>query len=442
MKKFSVLSLALLLAAGTGFAGRPLPAGRISVNDSKQYVLNAPSMADEVLGKNAIAKAPARIPVNADKVTGTYTWNKTNLQSAQLPKDLVIDLVDAEAGKVEITGWLSGSDLKVAGVVDFEKGELSIPNNQYIGVDSDGYPCYFYVKDVVTDEEDGKSYVNDGVAAVEATVGRFNGDSFVFPPLDVWTIGDPNEEEIGFWVFTYANSFVLPLDEEQVGMWNIVGPCTIEDAWIIPSYTMGDGYQAIPANFPFTAELQQNVYNENLYRVWRPFWSDEYPLIELNQSAYNGQIVFDVTDPDHVIVKSGYYAGFANQNGEFCVFGMLGWQIGRYGNEWDPSMMPEVIEFMEERSQPFDTFKDNILTVNYSVFDFDITCASPYSWQNNEYVVSKITFPAGVSAVNGLETVEAPVKYYNLQGVEVADPAAGQIVICRQGGKAVKKIIK
>lgn len=47
---------------------------------------------------------------------------------------------------------------------------------------------------------------------------------------------------------------------------------------------------------------------------------------------------------------------------------------------------------------------------------------------------------------NGVESVEfdsnAPVKYFNLQGVEVANPEAGQIVIKKQGSKAVKVVVK
>lgn len=36
----------------------------------------------------------------------------------------------------------------------------------------------------------------------------------------------------------------------------------------------------------------------------------------------------------------------------------------------------------------------------------------------------------------------APVEYYNMQGMRVANPKAGQIVIARQGNKAVKMVVK
>ena len=434
MKKFSVLSLAVLMSAGMGFAGRTLPTGKILADDAKQ-MLNVPRAAEEILGKAAMAKAPMKIPVSEKAVSGTYTWNNRNLNGMPTPKTLEVELVDAATGKVEITGWADGCDFKVVGNVDFLSGVLSIPNNQYIGDDYDGFPNYFYVKDA---DEDG--YVNDGVADVEATEGYYDGDSFAFPTADIWAIGDPTMENLGFWVMTYSNDLVMPFDEVQEGMWESVGPCTIEDAWITPSYTI-DNQPVNPSDYLFTADLQRSVYDENLYRVWAPYWGEDCILSYYNDSAYEGQIVFDISDPERVIVKAGYYAGFDNANGEFCVFGMLGWQINTFGNDWDPSFLPVVCEFMEQRGLPFDTFKDNVLTVNLSMFDFDITCPNGYTWIDNPYVVSKITFPSG-TAVSGVEVENAPVKYYNLQGVEVANPAAGELVICRQGDKATKKIMK
>ncbi len=433
MTKFSVLSLAVLLAAGTGFAGKTLPASMALNNEANQKIENAKvaKFADTVAPKAKVAK---KIQVNPDKVTGTYDWSNQNLMSARTPETLVVELTDEATGLVEITGWVEGEDFKVLGNLNYETGVLSIPNKQYIGDDYDGFATYFYLKNV-----DGNSVV-DGASDVAASEGYFDGDKYVFPTLDVWALGDPEAENMGFWIMTYANVFVAPFDEVQEGMWEYVGPCTIEDAWILPAYGAEDFID--PVNFPFTADLEKSVYNENLYRVWRPYRSADCPIAEFNESAYNGQIVFDITDPDHVIVKAGYYAGFGNSLGEFCNFGMLGWQIYGFGSDWDPEYMSMVIDFMEEKGQEFDTFKDNVLTVNASVFDNDISCANAYSWTGNPYVVTKITLPSEGSAVSDIEVENAPVKYFNLQGVEVANPAAGQIVICRQGDKATKKIFK
>lgn len=242
-------------------------------------------------------------------------------------------------------------------------------------------------------------------------------------------VEDPNED---------------PLDEEQAGQWKTVGTATITDAWITPSYSLADGSQIIPAEHPFEAELQQNVDNQNRYRVWRPFHSEKYILVSKNDTQYNGQIVFDITDPEHVIVEAKMPAGFKNNNGEFYCYGMLGWQIATFGDRYTESLLPAIIEFMESKAQPFDTYSDGVLSVNRSVFDFAASCEKAYTWNGNEYVVS--TFKFDVSSVDEIAVIEsennAPVEYFNLQGQRVNNPVAGQLIIKRQGAEVTKVLVK
>ena len=227
--------------------------------------------------------------------------------------------------------------------------------------------------------------------------------------------------------------------------WTTVGTATLEDAWISVAYKWEDGVGVSPAEAPITAVLQQNDEVETLYRLVDPYYDPNWLLIETNQSTKNGYIVFDIADPDHVVVKAGYPAGYKNSQGEFYVFGMLGWQINSFGSKWDDSLLPDVIAFMEEKGQPFDTYADDVVTVNKSVFDVSPKCSKAYSWTDVKYVVSTITMDID-SDINGISVVEAdenaPVEYFNLQGVRVDNPAAGQVVIKRQGAKATKTIVR
>lgn len=58
------------------------------------------------------------------------------------------------------------------------------------------------------------------------------------------------------------------------------------------------------------------------------------------------------------------------------------------------------------------------------------------------YLIAENGFSAGVNDVIADEDVNAPVEYYNLQGVRISEPAAGQLVIKRQGTKATKEFIR
>ena len=49
---------------------------------------------------------------------------------------------------------------------------------------------------------------------------------------------------------------------------------------------------------------------------------------------------------------------------------------------------------------------------------------------------------SGISDVTIGVNDNAPVEYFNLQGVRVANPAAGELVIKRQGDKVSKTVIR
>lgn len=61
------------------------------------------------------------------------------------------------------------------------------------------------------------------------------------------------------------------------------------------------------------------------------------------------------------------------------------------------------------------------------------------------YLISEPGFVSDQNAVNDItadEDVNAPVRYFNLQGVEISEPAAGSVVIRRQGSTAEKLIVR
>ncbi|MDE5693617.1 MAG: hypothetical protein K2I09_06840, partial [Duncaniella sp.] len=86
------------------------------------------------------------------------------------------------------------------------------------------------------------------------------------------------------------------------------------------------------------------------------------------------------------------------------------------------------------------------------------TAGGYYKWQNSDW--SKLSSIGGASVEftvpyitkggDGPTAIEdvldndsnAPVEYYNLQGVRISEPAAGQVVIRRQGSKVSKVVVR
>lgn len=241
-----------------------------------------------------------------------------------------------------------------------------------------------------------------------------------------------------------------PLDEVQEGQWQkIASPAVFCESWFTPLYSY-EGADMVPSDWPYEVELHQDVTNPNRFRLWKPFTTENYHLIDTNYSQYEGQIVFDISDPDHVVVEAGMPAGYNDlDNGEFYVFGMLGWQIFGFGDQYNEAQHKQlIIDFMEEHGQEFDTYDAATRTVhvNSAVFDIDKSCGSAYSWRGVNYSHSTITLPASleVGAVNDIavDSNNAPVEFYNLQGVRVDKAAAGTLVIKKQGDKVSKMIVR
>lgn len=223
-----------------------------------------------------------------------------------------------------------------------------------------------------------------------------------------------------FRIYDFVNaSKVLPapddeeIDEVQAGQWNKIGTATFVDAWILPSYTMG-GQQINPNDYAYEVELQQNINDPNLYRLWKPYKTTGCLLYEqnLNQSKYEGQIQFNITDKNYIqVVACGLPTGFKNNNGEFYVSNELGWFMFNY-----PAYSKEEIISTIYEGAPGDTYDatTQTVTINNPMFDFSAAYADGYSWNNNPYqaLITSLDFPMEESEDPDTPTVDNI--YYSL----------------------------
>lgn len=104
---------------------------------------------------------------------------------------------------------------------------------------------------------------------------------------------------------------------------------------------------------------------------------------------------------------------------------------------------PEFLSF--SASNP-GTWRDGFTTICQKVWRADSKDCYEVSMDvtgDNQYVDRIYAFYAGVTPT-GIDNVtvneNAPAEYFNLQGIRVANPAKGQIVIKRQGSKATKVV--
>lgn len=162
--------------------------------------------------------------------------------------------------------------------------------------------------------------------------------------------------------------------------------------------------------------VQQNDEDPNLYRMVAPF--ESYIMGKAN-------IVLDTTNAANVLIELQSTGISAGELGECYI-----------------ASTSEVLA---------DPSKGNLITKNGDRIEFptkSIWLYFPSYAQESVFYNTDQTEPGYLIITGGVGVEDitidanAPVEYYNMQGMRVANPEKGQLVIARQGEKAVKMIVK
>lgn len=382
---------------------------------------------------------------------GTYTWTGNTLLDGHPTMTEFVVTVDMTTGSATIAGF--PQNFVINATFDFAKKTLTIPNMQDLGVDSGGDKCFFYVKSA-----DSNGKLIPGASSAASTVGTVNNAVITFPALDIWAIGDPDAEELGWWWLTFSNKLELQIPEDPSvdpnEGWTSLGNATFMDGWVLPLFGLDQTDEA----YWYQVEMQQNDANKNVYRLVNPY-KGAFPMASYNQASGRGYIQFDVTNPDEVVFEA-VEAGFANSQAGltkmYCMNTLT--MLMGYLN----ASAEEVKAFAAQNGVtiPFTTYKDGVVTLSSTVkadggyendacFGIAGAIFDGYTWKDESgktaNMMAKIIFPtSGENGVEGVavDNIDAPVEYFNLQGVRVANPEAGQLVIKRQGNVVTKMVVR
>lgn len=346
----------------------------------------------------------------------------------------------------------SGNDADVYGMqfpIYVEGNKISIHTESYA---TEGGTLELQVYQTVFN---GKDY--DAVL-VDKMETEFTGSGFSFDKNYIFTVR--NVEEKGNYFLAYystfqksnAENFGRPEDSFNVG-WKSLGMGVYQDGWLMSNAARGE--QNL---WCYEVEIQQSEIDENVYRILNPYGPNT-PMAAQNESVnFYGSIQFNMQDEDHVYFQA-VPTNFSSKQADISQFfatNQLTLPVEGLG--WD---VESAVAMMEQGGYDlWTTFKDGILVVPSRLredggYDNDALFSTPEmglgvapyygrNWQGDNKLplnMQAILFFPGVYEA-GVEGVEidsnAPVKYYNLQGVEVANPEKGQLLIKRQGGKAEK----
>ena len=220
--------------------------------------------------------------------------------------------------------------------------------------------------------------------------------------------------------------------EAQTGIekWSEFGTGTFLENIAYPFMSGGiQNSRSVPVN------VMQSDSRPNVFKVLDPFQALYSALgIKGVESPY---MILDATDPNNVLIPQqsvGFMAAYNNQT-----IGVLQYVGGSFVQEQSGGT------FMPEEDLVYATYKVDA-NGNHTIGIPKNTCFLfgflTQQYYRGSYYGSVLEFKANENAVENIvdENDNAPVEYFNIQGIRVSNPEAGQLVIKRQGNK-VEKII-
>lgn len=223
--------------------------------------------------------------------------------------------------------------------------------------------------------------------------------------------------------------------------WTSLGTVDYTDDLVGPFWLFKINGETVPGTAEtYKVEIQEAKSAPGLYRLVNPYVSADWKFAAFNLHGCDSKhfLYIDATNPDQVTVVPSY-PGYENSYGHVMV-GSFNYFVEE-GSE-DPatygSLKDGVITFPAQ----------SILCEYQFLYPTDAsgnedTSNGPAVYYTNDNGAFKVDLnTAGINDAVIDVNDNAPVEYFNLQGVRVANPSAGELVIKRQGEKVSKTIVR
>ena len=374
-------------------------------------------------------------------VAGAYSSSSHNdLQGDPIAFSPFITIGDAASGEVFITNF-PYSDVEITGIVDVAKSTLRI--NQQEAYFHTTYNEMVYFTPI--DFENGR-------ALESVTADILEDGTIVFPEnitMALKLLSYPINEGYFFGV---SEIVLTPIRawKYDAAEWEKAGSAEYFDGWMCAAFgvTPEDG---MPLN---KVDVMKSKTNEGEFLLVNPEsnGSSEYAEMFQVQGGYagDGYLRFNIANPDcayiYPLVGSGGYLGEEDgSTSQMFPYNLEGIRITREGYDYQDVADEWDVNWLDMSYFDKDTNTAYFFNLMFGLGDTNML--GQFWWVANDptmviegQTVIKLDFDP-YAAVGEIAVDEnAPVKYFNLQGVEIAQPAKGQLVIKKQGSKSVKMI--
>ena len=232
--------------------------------------------------------------------------------------------------------------------------------------------------------------------------------------------------------------------------WSDFGEAQFKDSWLLAG--LGEEVQE---DAPYqTVKIMKSNYVEGDYLLVDPYAGEYFE--EILQSSFlgyaesPGAIRFNISNPDCVyvypFVASGAYSELFGDGNmyEFYSYNLEGYYVSIYNYTTE-----EVIELFDSATINVSYYDGDTAYIYNSRFGLTGSLPANYGWNNLDgsprVCIGEIKFDAN-GPETGVDTtvhpIDAPVRYFNLQGVELQNPSKGEIIIKVEGNKSSKMIAR
>lgn len=443
MKKISILALAALMAA-PAFAAAPV-ANNAKASDAQ---LSQPAQMNLTVSKaqkvqNAPAKAVSSIDDLCTFYNATYIYGLKG--DDKFGGSLQPQILKGEGANEVIIRGFPYSDVDLVATVDLSARTITLVKQDIMFMPDENEMMVFQ-PEVWND-------AGDQILTADKMVGTIGNDGTItFPETACWSIRISKG-----WYFMGYNIKMTPLNFftfNEAEWTKLEGDAQMTDH-ILNNFLQEQYQVTTPVNVPCYVKKGDN----NIIALRNPYkqgaWNEVNVADELGKG--DGFIVFSIENPDCVVTTPLTGCGFWINNGEENA---PVWEDCFPYNEegekyyFQGYTFEDIIDEFGAIDVPVSSYNESTRTVSIVNMWFGISSdptgkygfaetknpdGTVATWKPLSY---EIVLPS-MTGINDVEMNEnAPVRYYNLQGMEVVNPVKGQLVIKTQGNKAQKVIVK
>lgn len=413
MKKLYTFAFASAMVLSAS-AVRPVTASNLAkIPKAHDVELNAEILEKASLKSKfpAAHKAASRAAGTIDDFEGAFEWLYFNLQQdadkdgyadeVSEPVNFVIE--DAATGKVKVELF---DGFYFNGTIDLDNNTMTIPNMQLVGEDEDG-DVYFYLKEASDNPFLG---YDNGASDAESTVGTIAGTTITFSDDYIWALGDPDNEEVGWYFLAIGNEFMKGIE------WEVIGKGEFLENIMYYALTEQNNTRSFMTDVAICEDLP------NYFRVTNPLKAS-YAVAGIN--ATSPDLIFDATDPDNVLV------GLTDSGLSSSSLGAFYYMNEGYAAGEDETIEPELACTLKRAGNQYTITCPPQSMLLYTTLTQQVFWCST----SGSTILSFKYQAAGMDQI--VVNEDEPVEYYNLQGIRVANPSNG-VYIRRQGNEATK----